>query len=259
MQALYALGGPGIMIAENYGRNCFTMKTGKARLIIGLILAAAFCFAVLVPANAGIFDWFKGKKKAAPEAKEFLVVFPFDIGQSAKLPIEFGEDVASALRSMLTGNSQYVVFLYSDKLPPIKRAKDDNTLKTQDIDPPYSEDRTKAIKLGGILAGDFIMVGSIEDVNVDVASQTAQVTIAAELVNGKTGKLLKSFLITGRSPEFAKSSEEDELRALAAGDAVTKLKAEMLGDAIKNEGASATVADKTAAEPSKPVSNAANQ
>ncbi len=56
----------------------------------------------------------------------------------------------------------------------------------------------------------------------------AEVTLSAELVETKTGKLIKTLMVTGTPPQSSKPVDMDDARALAAGDAVTKLKNQLL-------------------------------
>jgi len=206
-------------------------QVGKNRKWTSLSLVAIALLLVSGSADAGLFGLFGSKKKPKPLPTESLIVFPFDQEEGgARIPEEFGVDIASTLRSMLSGDAKYATYLYNQRLSPIRRAKEDSTLKTQDITPPFAEEREKAIRLADILAGDFLLVGSIDDYQVDTAKRQAQLTLTAELirmVGREKGKLVKTFTVTGSVPESAKAIEEDELRALAAGDAVSKLKEEI--------------------------------
>ncbi|MCX8053894.1 MAG: hypothetical protein N3B12_08805, partial [Armatimonadetes bacterium] len=158
--------------------------------------------------------------------------------------------IASDLRTMLANNERYRPFLYRDKLAPIERAKVDNVLKTPDTAPPFAEDKAKTLKLAQILATDFFLVGEIDDLQVDRTNRVAQITLRAELYDGKTGKLVKAFLVTGRTPDSVKTGEEDELRDLAKGVAVTKLIAEFTAPGSEEAG---SVPDKSS-ESAKPAS-----
>jgi len=211
---------------------CSEMNVRKSRFVV----CAALSLILIITAGtaeAGLFGLFGRKKKPAPkEPPRTLVVFPFDQAAESKSPDGFGSDVAAGLRAMLGQAEDYTVFLYTERLAPIRRAREDSSLKAKDEwTPPFAdasaEGRTKTLKLAQILGTDLFLVGSVEDYTVDMRTKTAQMTISAELFNGRTGKLVKTYLITGRSPETAKAGEEEELRALAAGDAVAKLKSEL--------------------------------
>lgn len=204
------------------------LKVRKGHLLTCLILSMVISALVISSANAGLFDMFKGKKKGSAQQVQSLLVFPFDQDASVKLPTAYGEDVATSLRDVLIGNRAYTVFVYRDKLSPVKRAKDDNVIKDKDAMSPFAEDASKSLKLAQLLATDFYLVGSVDDCQVNTVTKIAQMTLRADLYDGKTGKLVKTFLITGRTPETAKAVNEDDLRALAAGDAVAKLKLELI-------------------------------
>ncbi|MHB9035316.1 MAG: hypothetical protein ACYC64_01525 [Armatimonadota bacterium] len=209
------------------------IKVDRNRLWLSIGLILVFSVVALGAANAALFGLIKSKKKgAAAVISESLVIFPFDTGSaSGKLPATFGEDVASALRSTLVGNDQYWVYFYTDRLAPVKR----ENLKPKDSGPPFAEDTEKCINLARLLAADYLIAGSVEDYQVDSATKVAQITVSVNLVNAKTGKVVRTLLVTGRTPDGTSSREEDDARALAAGDAVAKLKTQLLEEATPVE------------------------
>ncbi|MGC8861719.1 MAG: hypothetical protein ACP5R5_02975, partial [Armatimonadota bacterium] len=168
-----------------------------------------------------------------------------DKGSEVKTPLadDYGEYVAADLRTMLSGSEAYAAFLYRERLAPIERAKLDNVLKTPDYTPPFAADKAKALKLAQILAAEYYLVGEIDDLQVDRANHVAEITLKADLYDAKTGKLVKTFLVTGKTPDSTTTSEEDELRDLAKGSAVTKLAAEV---------AAVSPEESKPAQPSKP-------
>ena len=205
------------------------MKVGKSRvwtylgltLIIGLVAATA--------ADAWLFGLFKSRRKSEPPVPKLsLVVFPFDQESTADVPDDYGRELASYLRTVLLGNPKYAVFLYSQRLSPIRRGSDDNSLKTTDVSPPFSEDKAKPLKLARTLAADFYVVGMVDDYQFDAAQKVARMTLSAELVNGKTGKLMGKFVVAGKADETSKATDEDEYRAVAAGKAVEALRDQVL-------------------------------
>ncbi|MCE5199674.1 MAG: hypothetical protein ABFD54_11875 [Armatimonadota bacterium] len=227
------------------------MINGRTRLWLSLSLIAIISAMAVGSADAALFGLLKSKKKSATvTSSSSLVVFPFDKSASVNIPNTFGEDIASALRSMLSGNNKYWVYMFYDRLAPIKRAKEDASLKTQDVSAPFSEDRSKCLKLAQLLSADFYMSGSIEDYRFDSAKKTAQMTVAVELVNVRSGKPVKTLLVTGSTPQSAVSAEEEDMRALAAGDAVAKLKTQIINDEQSgkdsNEKAGATAIEEPA-------------
>lgn len=203
------------------------MKTGKGRLWTCIALSLLVGTIAVSAADAGLFGLWGPKKKSVRIHRQSLVVFPFDCKGVDNVPELYGEFVASDIRSMLATNPHYSVFLYKDKLSPIRRARDDNTLKNPDVDPPFSDDKPKSLKLAQLLATEYYLVGAIDDCQIDSSMKVAQITLRADLFDAKTGKIVKSFLVTGNTPESAMTSEQDELRDIAKGVAVTKLIAEL--------------------------------
>ena len=204
------------------------------RLFACLGLTLIISVAAVTATDAAFFGLFKSrsKKNVVVIPSQSLVLFPFDQGEAAETPEEYGGEVAAYLRTMLAGNSEYAVFLYSDRLPPIRRGRDDNSLKTSDIKPPFTggdeEARARSLKLARTLAADFYLVGAVDGYEFDPAGKTAEVTLTAELVDGKTGKIKGRFVVTGMADETCKATDEDEYRAVAAGKAVEALKEQIL-------------------------------
>ena len=205
------------------------MKMGSSRLWTCVALALVTAFAA-GSADAGVFDFFRSKKKrTVPVVRRSLVVFPFDHGSMTNAPGNFGELMASDIRSMLADNPIYAVFLFRGRLAPIERAvsEADSTIKRPDTEGPFSDDKAKALRLARALASDLYMVGVVDDYAVDVAKKVAQMTVRADLYDTKTGKLVKTLLVSARSPETSKPVDDQELRDLAKGAAITRLVAEL--------------------------------
>ncbi len=217
------------------------MKVAGNRLWTEVVLCALISVLVVGTAQAGLFGlWGSKKKKTAVVQKQSLVIFPFDQDGVRTAPKGFGTFVASDIRAMLADSERYSPVLFRSQLPPIQRASQDGTLKADDA--PYeldnsgnlentafsdSDSKQKTLKLAQLLCTEFYLVGAVDEVNVQAAQKRADITLRAELYNGKTGKLVKTFLITGQSPESLASGDEDELRDVAKGAAVTKLMAEL--------------------------------
>jgi hypothetical protein len=242
------------------------MNVARSRLWTCVALSLVLGVLAVASADAGLFGLGRSKKKTVKPPKRLVVVFPFDQGSVSKIPEGFGRYIASDVRTMLGGSENYIPFLYKDRLAPILRAKEDNVLKTADMAPPFAEDKVKTLKLAQILATDLYVVGRIEDFQFDRASKVAEMTLTAELYDGRTGKFVKGSTVMGRTPETVTTSDEDELRDLAKGAAVTKLIAELTKplepEAKPDAGApppaatsgppapaGASAADKTPAEP----------
>ncbi|MCE5323440.1 hypothetical protein LLG46_09035 [bacterium] len=219
-------------------------------LIVGLVLILGI--AAVGSADAGLFGLFKSKKKASKEiVVRSLVIFPFDNSVGVgKIPENFGDDMASALRTILSENDQYWVYYYTDRLAPIKRAKDEGEIKDDDdATGPFTVDTNKCLMLAKLLAADYLLVGSVEDYRIDGAHKSAQLTVSVNIMSTKTGKVVKTLLVTGRTPEGSSPSEEEDARALAAGDVIAKLKAQLFEEAASPDASSNTTAEKKSAEP----------
>lgn len=238
------------------------MKMGSSRLWTCVALALVTVF-VAGSADAGVFDFFRAKKKrTAPVVRQSLVVFPFDHGSMTNAPETFGELMASDVRSMLADNPNYAVFLFRGRLAPIERAvtEADSMIKRPDTEGPFSDDKAKALRLARVLASDLYMVGVVDDYQVDVAKKVAQMTVRADLYDVKTGKLVKTLLVSAQSPETTKPVDEQELRDLAKGAAITRLVAELTASDQPEEPAAPAAPDASAPGPAeKPVEKSAEK
>lgn len=236
------------------------IKVDRCRLLVSIGLVTLIAMMTVGSADAGIFGLFKSKKKgSAPAVTQSLVIFPFDNASATKLPDTFGEDVASALHSLMFSNDHYWVYFYTDRLAPIKRAKDDGAIKPQETTPPFAEDTEKCVTLAKLLAADYLLVGSVEDYKMDTTNKSAQVTISVNLISTKTGKVAKTLLVTGRTPEGSSTGEEEDIRALAAGDAVAKLKVQLLEEESSADKESESTAKKNGGGDTAPISMPAAQ
>lgn len=223
-------------------------KLTKGRCAMCVVLSLVLAVLLAGTVQAGLFDWFKSKKSHQAPPKQSLLVFPFDT-DGPTLPEGFGEEVASYLRNTMAGSDKYMVVVFRDKLAPIQRAKDDTTLKTSDWTPPFSEDKDKSLKLAGILAADWFLVGSIEGFQFDAAKKAAQMTLSATMYDGKSGKLVAQYLVTGNVDETAKAGDESEYRAVAAGKAIEALKERILPPAVEEPQAEPDSDSESAAAP----------
>lgn len=217
----------------------------------------------MTAADAGLFGLFgRGKKKAAPVVRQSLVVFPFDASATITTPEGFGGQIAGSLRDMMAGEPGYMILVYREALAPIRRATEDQSLKRQDVVPPYSEEKSKSLRLAQTLAADLYLVGAIEDYQFDLTKKVAQLTLSAEMYNVNTGKLIGKFLVSGKADETSKATDEDELRAVAAGKAIEALKNSVIAkpeEAKATEAAPATEAAQASETPAADTSAAAEQ
>jgi hypothetical protein len=122
---------------------------------------------------------------------------------------------------------------FSDKLPSIKRAKMETTLKEEDLRGPFGTDKNQmasAIKVASETAADLILVGSIDDVQVNTDKKTANVTLSAVVANARTGVPVKTVAVTGAVASDKQDITDAELVFMASSDAATKLVREIVPD-----------------------------
>ncbi len=172
-----------------------------------LALCVVISIVAVGTANAGLFGLGKGKKHAGKASRYSLVVFPFDNGTDTTVPDSYGGYVASDVRTMLTGKSEYIPYLYTDRLPSVQRAKEEQSLKPSDVNPPFADDKLKPLKIAQVIGSDYYLVGSIEEITVDTAKKVATVTLKADVFDTRNGRLVRTCLVSGRTPETVKTSE----------------------------------------------------
>ena len=89
-----------------------------------------------------------------------MVVFPFDQGAAAKVPDWFGAQLAVTLRDHLSDSTCFAAYVFNERLAPIQRGLVDSTLKPQtDLAPPFSENKSKPLKLAQLLGSEAFVVG----------------------------------------------------------------------------------------------------
>lgn len=209
-------------------------------------LATIISFVIVGSANAGLFSIFKGKSKSAPRVKvsapkgklQSIVIFPLDpVEEIAGLTDEtaqdhirtsLGNDIASAIKVDFSSSRQYTAVLYSQNMAPIKRAKDDSTLKGVDPSGPFNKDDDTSRRLADILSTELYMAGSVDNITFDSIKKIAQVTVSVGIYSTDKGRELKTIVITGKTPEGSAVVNEEDAVALAAGDAVQQIKSILL-------------------------------
>lgn len=199
------------------------IKVGKRGLVVGIAMCLILTFALAITSNAALFGLIKVKSKSKPVVRQSLMIFPFDKDAETTVSDELGQSVAEYLISTLTASKGYSVILFDDRLTPVRRALADNAVKTQDLAGPFFTDKVKAGKLAELLSTDYYMTGSIESYTYDKAGKTASLTLRADLINGKTGKLFQEFMVGGTAAQGAQALDEEELQSIAAGKAVEAL------------------------------------
>ncbi|MCX6344486.1 MAG: hypothetical protein NT018_05355 [Armatimonadetes bacterium] len=219
-------------------------KVRKSRVWISLGLVALIGSFTAVSATAGLF---RAKAHRTVVVLRSLAVFPIDQSEEMQVPATLGQDISAALRSVMGGNKKYSMILYKELLAPIERGRIDAAIKLNEDKAPFAADPAKPLKLARLLAVDCFVVGSIDECQVAVDLRSAQLTISMDLVDAKSGKVMKTIVATGRTPEGSSVGGADEAVALAAGDVVNKLMAQILELAPEN--------DKTSVAPIVPVTS----
>jgi hypothetical protein len=200
-------------------------KVKKSRVWISLGLIVLIGSFTAVSATAGLF---RGKTHKTVVALRSLAVFPIDQGAKMQVSATLGQDISSALRSVMGSNNKYSMILYKEMLAPIERGRIDAAIKLGEDKAPFAADPAKPLKLARLLAVDCFVVGSIDECQVAKDMRSAQLTISMDLVDTKSGKVVKTIVATGRTPEGSSVGGEDEAVALAAGDVVNKLMLQIL-------------------------------
>lgn len=223
-------------------------KVRKSRVWISLGLVVVIGSFTAVSATAGLF---RGKSRKTVVAMRTLVVFPIDQSEEIQAPATLGQDISIALRSIMGGNKKYSLILYKDLLAPIERGRSELYITVGEDKAPFAADPAKPLKLARLLAVDCFLVGSIDECQVAVDMRSAQLTISMDLVDAKFGKVVKTIVATGRTPEGSSVGGADEAISLAAGDVVNKLSAQILE--LTPE------IDKTAVVPIAPVTSSPSE
>lgn len=145
-----------------------------------------------------------------------MVVFPLDVGPDVRVAETFGNDVSLALRPAMVGNGKYALFLFSDRMAPMRRAKDDGTLTKNEIDGPYADDKEKTDKLVDILAADVYFVGSVDEAVIDAENKKASATVSGHLVDMKLGKIVSAVGVVAEVPESMGFTDDKALTSALA-------------------------------------------
>jgi hypothetical protein len=162
--------------------------------------------------------------KAPLVPNQRIVVFPFsqrDVVTQANL----GVNLAHTLTSVLRATPGFEVSDYFKKHPSLQRAAlEGGSLTEKDlVDPSGVTNKELATKIAREMGADMALIGDIDSYKYDPAGNTCEITVTAELVDVKSGKVLNTPVVTGLVPKTAKVSSEAECASVAAGDAVTKI------------------------------------
>lgn len=205
----------------------------KRGLVAGVATCVALMVALTVTCDAALFGLLRSRRSSSrpvPVVKQSLMIFPFDRDADSAIAIgeNFGQGIGEYLLSTLSVSKGYSVILFHERLSSVRRAREDNVIKDADIKGPFFTDKAKADKLAELLGVDYYIIGSVETYTYDKDKKTAELTLKADLVAAKTGKVSQEFLVGGSAAEGAQPMDEEELQSIAAGKAVEALTQKVL-------------------------------
>lgn len=199
-----------------------------------IVVLALLVSLVVIAAQCGVMA--QRRARAAGTAQlATMVVFPLDIAANVTVADTFGQHVSTAFRTAMVGNGKYALFLFSDRMAPMRRAKDDGTLTKSDIDGPYADDKEKTDRLVSILAADVYFVGTVNEANIDAANKKASATVSGNLVDMKQGKIVRGVAVVADVPESMGFTDDKALTAALAKNVADQLAVQLM----KSEAASA--------------------
>lgn len=156
-----------------------------------------------------------------------MLVFPLDV-TSPKAPAELGANMADSIKTAISAVPGYLAIPFSERLPSIRRSRDEGLLRGSDLASPFAGEKSAAGRIAKNVGTDLYLVGSIEDFEVDPSTKQVSATVSVQLTDSVTGDILKSVVVTGKSPEGKTEATQSELTALAAGHAVAKVVSELV-------------------------------
>lgn len=153
-----------------------------------------------------------------------IMVFPLSTPEAGTQP-KLGVDVGHTLTQVLRSTPGFEVRDFDKRNPSLQRAAlEGGAITEKDLaDPSGTANLDTAVKIAKETGSDMAVIGDIEGYKYDAKANTCEISITAQLIDVKTGKALKTPVVTGLVPKTAKVSSESECVSVAAGDAVTKI------------------------------------
>lgn len=217
-----------------------------ARLIASVLVVAT----IFGPGTA----WAARKPAPKTVTTKSVLVFPMD-DSTAKAPAGMGKDMAETMRGVISSTSGYISLVFSDRLPSVRRAVEEGAIRKNEIAGPFAGDKSPAPRMASEVGAESYINGSIEDISVNATTKQAEVTLSAQLVDTKTGDVLKTVVLSGKSPDGKKDATDAELVSLAAGAAVAKAAGELLPDVAASAVVTAANAERPTAATTKPAAS----
>lgn len=191
------------------------VKVGVALLL--LVMLSTACSAI---------RWFKKPTYTKTDVvKKSVLVFPFDLAPEVVVSEAAPKIVGVTVKDELQQTGKYRVLVFSTKLAPIQRAieVDKTFASTKQVEPPYAEDKVKALQIAAVTGVDFAIMGVIESYTFDATAKSVNILLSAEMVEVKTGKTVAAYTVTGKSTAANEIADENELSRQAIIEGISKL------------------------------------
>lgn len=162
-----------------------------------------------------------------------VVVFPIDAAEGTAVR-QVASDLTEYLGNGLSASSRYQVVSYSDRLPAIQRLVTLQPDKKAASTGPFSVDAnsvSNAVMLAKSMSADVLIVGSVNEYKVSENPAAADVKGSVEVIDGKTGKSLRTIALEGHAvnPVGTEGVNEARLRRDAVRDAGNRVIRQMTG------------------------------
>lgn len=160
-----------------------------------------------------------------------VLLFPLDSSSDKNGP-QVASDLSDFIRDGISAGKSFRVIEYSQRLPAVRRLvamQPDNTGIAMG---PFSSNAasiSKAVSIGAATSADLVVVGSIDTYTFDAAGK-AEVMATIQVVDGVTGKSIRTTAVTGKAVKSANEPvDEASLMEAAVKDAGKKIVADITG------------------------------
>ncbi|MEI6914982.1 MAG: hypothetical protein WCL39_07615 [Armatimonadota bacterium] len=187
-----------------------------------------------------------------------MLIFPFNAADVEKESNVLGLLVATTVKDGLLRSTLYEGIAFSDRHPAIKRAKYvDTSLKDNELKGPFGiepEEVQKCVKIANVMETPKLLVGTVQDLQIDREKHQASVTITAEIVDTISGRIDKTLVATGRSPDTMNAGTDSQYAAAAVDAATVELINQLVPQVVPSDPGVGkplgnTGSDKTGKEP----------
>ena len=162
--------------------------------------------------------------------KESLALFPFAIASDidaskAAYVQQHASDLLLLVNEGLAGTQRYAVIAFDPRAMSVARAVQEQQFTEKEIAQPIPAfgGVAKAQKLAALMGANFAMIGSIDKYDFDTSKSEAGLTVTAQLIDVRSGKI-GTVVATGMGKGTEGSSRPEEIAGIAAAyDAAEKL------------------------------------